>query len=89
MGIEVKSAWYDTQPIELGRHGILKRKDIYPLLTDDLFEWARRWKDYKRFGLPHGKVADETEEFMVIVSAFEDEYEDAINSAKTMTALKK
>lgn len=66
----------------IGSHGILKRKDIYPLFTDDLSYWINKWKEYKRFGLPHGRLCDETEEYITIINAFEDEYEDAISEAK-------
>lgn len=37
------------------------------------------WKDYKKFGLAHGLgPANETEEYISIIRAFEDEYDETV-----------
>ncbi|MGP1418329.1 MAG: hypothetical protein ACTTJZ_00765 [Sphaerochaetaceae bacterium] len=33
------------------------------------------WRDYRRFGLPHGCPENETADYMAVISIFEDEYE--------------
>lgn len=44
------------------------------------------WKDYKRFGLAHGKgAANETEEYIDLIRTLEDEYDDAVRE-KTIEA---
>lgn len=49
------------------------------LLTDDLWQSMRIWKDYKRFGLYHHKGPEgESYETMLLINAFEDEYEEAV-----------
>ncbi len=80
LGVEQKSSWFDDQPVDLGSpYGLVKRKDIYPLYTEDLNQAVRLWKDYKRFGLPHGEgYASETEEYITLISAFEDDYDEVI-----------
>lgn len=56
-------------------YGIVLRRDVYTLFTDSLDSAARLWKDFKTFGLPHGEgYARETEEWVSLISAFEDEY---------------
>jgi len=48
-------------------------------LNDDLYEAIDIWKEYSRFGLPHGSgPVAETYEYIALVSAFEDEREAAI-----------
>jgi hypothetical protein len=62
---------------------MLKRKEMKALLTDDLWIAMRIWKDYKRFGLPNGKgPLEESHETLMLINGFEDEFEDAIASAK-------
>lgn len=58
---------------------MIRRGDLKDYLTDDLYEAIDIWKEYTRFGLPHGGgVAAETFEYITLVSAFEDEKEAAI-----------
>ena len=85
--MEKRSEWYDSQPVNLGSRGIFKRKELYPFMdADGLDEAVILWKDYKRFGLAHGKgAAEETEEYMSLIRAFEDEYDDAVRE-KTLEA---
>ena len=80
LGVEQKSSWFDDQPVDLGSpYGLVKRKDIYPLYTEDLTNAVMLWKDYRRFGLPHGGgYAAETEEYITLISAFEDEYDEGV-----------
>lgn len=57
------------------------------MYTEALDNAVLLWKDYRKFGLPHGSgYANETEEYIALIRAFEDEYEeaqaDAIKKAK-------
>lgn len=59
-------------------YGIVRRSSIYELYTEALDDAVSLWKDYRRFSLPHGSgYANETEEYMTLIRAFEDEYEEA------------
>lgn len=59
-------------------YGIVLRKDVYPLYTEDLDHAVRLWQDYRRFGLPHGAgYASEPEDWLALISAFETEREEA------------
>lgn len=80
LGVERKSSWFDDQPVDLGSpYGVVKRCDIYPLYTEDLTNAVMLWKDYRRFGLPHGGgYAAEAEEYITLISAFEDEYDEGV-----------
>ncbi len=77
--------------MNLGSHGILKRKDVYGYLdTEGLNEAVLLWKDYKRFGLAHGRgPADETEEYISLIRAFEDEYDEAVAETRKEAGRKK
>lgn len=45
------------------------------LLTDDLWQAIRVWKEYKEFGLPHAKgLVGENWEITKLISSFQDEY---------------
>lgn len=81
MGVERKSEWYDDQPVDLGApYGLMTRREIYRLYTDDLEHAVGLWKDFRRFGLPHGGgCAGECEEYVALIRAFEDEYEAALS----------
>lgn len=72
----MRGPFYDSQPVDLGSpYGMVLRKDVYGLYTEDLDHAARLWKEFKTFGLPHGKgYLDENEEYVALISAFEDEY---------------
>ena len=58
---------------------LIRRGDLKEYLTDDLYEAIDIWKEYGRFGLPHGggPVA-ETYEYIMLIRAFEEEKEAAI-----------
>lgn len=57
----------------------IRRGDLKRYLTDELYEAIGIWKEYTRFGLPHGAgAAAETYEYIALVSAFEDEREAAV-----------
>lgn len=75
-GVEIREdPWWDSQRIDLGHHGLLRRVDIYPLLNTKLDEAVMIWQDFRKFGLPHGKgPANETEEYITLIRAFEAEY---------------
>lgn len=87
MGVERKSDWYDGQPVDLGApYGLVPRREVYPLYTDDLDHAVRLWKDFRRFGLPHGGgSAGECEEYMALIRAFENEYETVLSMVKERT----
>jgi hypothetical protein len=52
------------------------------LITDDLSKAIGIWKDYKRFGLYHHKGPEgESHETLMLINAFEDEYEEAVADA--------
>lgn len=73
----MRLAWYDDQPLDLGSGNVMRRGDLKRLLTDDLWDAVRLWKDFKRFGLPHGGGPQaETAEYIGLIDALEDEYED-------------
>jgi len=58
---------------------VITRSELKTYLTDELFEAVEIWKEYGRFGLPHGSgPAGETWEYITLISAFEDEKEAAI-----------
>nr|WP_319473033.1 hypothetical protein [uncultured Sphaerochaeta sp.] len=58
---------------------MIRRGDLESYLTDDLYEAIDIWKRYTRFGLFHGSgEAAETDEYITLISAFEDEREAAI-----------
>lgn len=87
LGVEPKESWWDEEPISLGRFGILRRRQIYPYLTEDLYHAVRLWKDYRRFGLPHGKgYMDESDEYISLINSFEDTYEEAVNDIRRKAA---
>ena len=44
-------------------------------MTDDLWKAVDLWRDYRRFGLPHGSPGNETADYMALISSFEDEYD--------------
>lgn len=77
LGLEEKSDFYDSQPVDLGKpFGVVTRRQVTDCYTQDLDDAVRLWKDWQRFGLPHGGgYADETEEWLTVVSAFEDDRE--------------
>lgn len=51
------------------------------LLTADLWMAIGIWKDYQRFGLPHGKgPLAESSELIDLITAFQDEMDDAVAS---------
>ncbi len=51
------------------------------LLTPDLYKAIGIWKDYQRFGLPHGKgPMAESSELIDLINAFQDEMDDAVAS---------
>ncbi len=77
-----KSSWYDDQPLDLGSGRVITRAEMKTLITDDLGTAIGIWKEYKRFGLHHGKGPEgESYETMMLINAFEDEYEDAVAEA--------
>lgn len=72
------SSWYDEQPLLFGSRTIT-RKQLKELLTDELWHAMRIWKDFKRFGLPHGcGMSGENAEVIDLLRAFEVEHEDAV-----------
>jgi hypothetical protein len=67
----------------LGSGRIITRAEMRTLLTEDLWDAIRIWKDYRRFGLPNGSGKQgETSELVDLVSAFENEYDDAVAAAQ-------
>lgn len=46
------------------------------------------WQDFRKFGLPHGRgPADETEEYITLIRAFETEYTKAENDRLKQTKI--
>lgn len=55
----------------------LTRREMKTLITSDLWDAIRIWKDFKRFGLPHGVgIAGENAEVISLIRSFEETYED-------------
>jgi hypothetical protein len=51
------------------------------LLTEDLWEAVRIWKDYRRYGLPNGKgMLEESYETISLITAFEEEFNNAVSA---------
>ena len=90
LGFSQKESFYDGQPVDLGPpYGIVLRKDLYPLYTDDLYHVIRLWQDFRKFGLPHGGgYANESEEYIAVISALEDEYNETVSYLTKKSARK-
>lgn len=84
---EDKPEWYDDQPIDLGSGRMVKRGELKTLINDDLFQAVRIWKNWRRYGLHHGRGPDgECSETMEIIDALEDEHDEAIAAASSTAA---
>ncbi len=72
--LEKVDSYNQDKPVKAGDR-VITLAEVADYVTSDLWEAIRAWKNYQRFGLPHGGgMVDETADYIDAINAMLDTY---------------